>query len=317
MQEMKLIVSSSPHVRSGLTTEQIMRDVVIALVPATLAGAMFFGYRALLIVMVSTVTAVLTEAGLEKVRGQRVTVGDFSAAVTGMLLGLVIPPTVPLWIPVIGSVVSIGIAKALFGGLGYNPFNPALIGRAILLASWPVFMTTWAWPVKSASWVPGFDALTTATPLALMKLQGIKTPYSFLFLGNVAGSIGETSAVAILLGAAYLLYRGHITWSIPGSYLITVGLLALVFRQDPIYHVLAGGLLFGAFFMATDYVTSPVTRKGQVVFGVGCGILTILIRLFGGYPEGVCYAILIMNSAAPLIDKYTRPRAFGEVRSGA
>ncbi|NPV53316.1 MAG: RnfABCDGE type electron transport complex subunit D [Firmicutes bacterium] len=317
MAEKRLIVSSSPHLRSPIATPQIMRDVIIALIPASAMGILFFKLQALLVILVGVAFAIITEAVIQKALHKPVTINDYSAAVAGLLLALVLPPTVPLWIPAIGSIVAIGVAKHVFGGLGQNPFNPALIGRAVLLASWPVLMTRWVWPVSQAPWMQGFDALTTATPLALLKLSGIKTPYAALFFGNVAGSIGETSVPAILLGALYLIWRGHITFRIPGYFIGTVAVLSALFGQDPLFHILAGGLMIGAFFMATDYVSTPVTPRGQALFGIGCGVLTVMIRLFGGYPEGVCYAILIMDATTAVLDKFTRPRKFGEVRRGA
>ncbi|MEW6229008.1 MAG: RnfABCDGE type electron transport complex subunit D [Bacillota bacterium] len=317
MQDAELIVSSSPHQRTAVSTPVIMSDVVLALMPAALAGVWFFGLRAFAMMVLCVAAAVGTEAGLQRLMKRPVTVGDYSAVVAGLLLALVLPPDLPLWMGVIGAVFSMAIAKFIFGGLGQNIFNPALIGRAVLLASWPVFMTRWRWPIFSAPWIPDFDAVSSATPLALLKLGGIRTPYLNLFLGNVAGSIGETSALAILVGAAYLLYRGHISLRIPVSFIGTVAVLTALLGQDPLFHVLAGGLMLGAFFMATDYVTSPVTPKGQIIFGMGCGVLTVFIRLYGGYPEGVCYAILIMNAATALIDRSTMPRKFGEVRKVA
>jgi electron transport complex protein RnfD len=309
-----LIVSSSPHQHTTVSTPMIMSDVILALMPACLAGVWFFGLRALSMMAVCVGSAVITEAALQKASGKPVTVGDYSAAVTGLLLALVVPPDLPLWAGAIGSVFSISIAKLTFGGLGQNIFNPALIGRAFLLASWPVLMTKWRWPIQEASWVPKFDAITTATPLVLMKYTNIKAPYANLFFGQVAGTIGETSALAILLGAAYLIGRGHISMRIPLSFIGTVAVVTALFGQDPLFHILAGGLLLGAFFMATDYVTSPVTPRGQVIYGIGCGVLVALIRLYGGYPEGVCYAILIMNAATALVERYTIPRKFGEVK---
>ncbi|HHY98993.1 MAG TPA: RnfABCDGE type electron transport complex subunit D [Firmicutes bacterium] len=314
----QFIVSSSPHIRSPISTAVIMRDVIFALLPASFAGVYFFGPHALAVIVTGVATAVISEAIIEKLTHRPVTVGDFSAAVTGLLLALTLPPDLPLWIVAVGAIVAIGLGKQVFGGLGHNPFNPALIGRAVLLASWPVAMTTWRWPITEAPWFgQDFDVLTSATPLAAMKLSGVKTPYLPLFFGSVAGSIGETSAVAILLGAAFLLLRGHITWRIPGFYILTVAILSILFGQDPIFHILAGGLLLGAFFMATDYVSTPVTPLGQAIFGIGCGALTVLIRLYGGYPEGVCYSILIMDAATALIDRFTRPRRFGEVKHSA
>jgi electron transport complex protein RnfD len=298
-----------------------MRDVLIALVPAAVAGVVYFGMNVALIIALSVATAVASEALIQKVLGRPITVSDGSAAVAGLLFALVLPPTVDLWLPVIGGFLLIFLGKQVFGGLGYNPFNPAHVGRAILTASWPVAMTTWVWPrfgaleaaVGSAISGAELDALSGATPLALMKYHGIQVSYKSLFLGNVAGCIGETCVPALLIGAAYLLYKGHITWHTPLSFMGTVAVMMLIMGQDPLFHLLSGGLMIGAFFMATDYVTSPYTLKGQVIFGVGCGILTALIRIYGGYPEGVCYAILLMNALTPLIDKFTKPRRFGEV----
>ncbi len=232
-----------------------------------------------------------------------VTVVDGSAVVTGLLLALTLPPGVPWWLPVAGSSVGLILGKHVFGGLGHNIFNPALVGRAFLLAAWPAHMTTWSTPVSWSG--AAADAVTTATPLAAQKLSGAAAPLADLFLGTVAGSLGETSGLGILIGAAYLFYKKTITWHIPCSYLGTVLVAALLLGQDPVFHLLAGGLLFGAFFMATDVVTSPTTKPGRLVFGCMAGLLTILIRRYGGYPEWVCYAILIMNSLTPLIDKYT------------
>lgn len=300
-----------------------MREVFVALIPASVAGIVFFGINAAMVIVLSIATAVATEALTQKVFGRPVTVSDGSAAVAGLLFALVLPPTVDLWLPVVGAFLLIFLGKQIFGGLGYNPLNPAHVGRAILMASWPVAMTTWVWPkfgsVESAvaGAVQGLDALSGATPLALMRYHGIRVSYESLFFGNVAGCIGETSALALLIGAAYLLYRGHITWHIPLSFMGTVAVMMTLMGQDPLFHLLAGGLVIGAFFMATDYVTSPITIKGQIVFGIGCGVLTSLIRVFGGYPEGVCYAILLMNAVTPLIDKFVKPKRFGEVSGRA
>lgn len=324
-----LIVSPPPHIRTGETSHCLMFDVYIALLPVCVASVWTFGLRAVVLLFLGGVSAKLTEALLQLFfvvcRGrfrellhvrpfiyrfatsEEITVVDGSAVVTGMLLTLTLPPTVPYWLPVVGSVFAIAVAKQLFGGLGHNVFNPALGGRAFLLAAWPALMTSWAPPVTWGS--AAVDAATSATPLTALKLQGQATPVLDLFLGSVSGSLGETSALAILLGAAYLLYKGTITWHIPVPYLATVAVLALVMRQDPIVHLCAGGLMLGAFFMATDVVTSPVTRSGRVVFGIGAGALTMLIRRFGGYPEGVCYAILIMNAVSPLIDRITMRRS--------
>jgi electron transport complex protein RnfD len=302
MQIEKLLVSSSPHIRSGETVQRIMFDVVIALIPALIASIIFFGFRAFLIVILTVAAAMISEAIAQKILGKEITVNDGSAIVTGMLLAFNLPPTVPFWIPVIGGALAIIVAKQIFGGLGHNPFNPALVARAFLVASWPVFMTSWINP----------DGSSAATPLALLKYEGIATPYWDLFIGKIGGCIGETSVLALLIGGAYLLYRGHIDWRIPGGYFVTVIVLSAILGQDPLFHLLAGGLMLGALFMATDMVTSPITKKGRIVFGIGCGVLTVLIRLFGGYPEGVSYSILLMNAATPLIDRYTKPRIFGK-----
>jgi electron transport complex protein RnfD len=302
MQLEKLIVSSSPHIRSGETVQRIMFDVVIALIPALIASIIFFGLRALLIVILTVVVCIAAEAICQKVLNKPITISDGSAIVTGILLAFNFPPTVPLYIPIVGGALAIVVAKQIFGGLGHNPFNPALAARAFLVASWPAQMTNWINP----------DGSSAATPLGLMKLEGIATPYWDLFIGNIGGCLGETSALALLIGGAYLLYRGHIDWRIPVGYLGTVAVLSLIFSQDPLFYLLSGGLMLGALFMATDMVTTPITKRGRLVFGIGCGIITVLIRLFGGYPEGVSYSILLMNALTPLIDRYTKPRTFGK-----
>ena len=322
MEESRLIVSASPHIRDKDSIPRIMWTVVVSLAPAVIAGTYFFGPRVLLLVLISTVTAVATEAIIQKLIHRKVTVSDGSAVVTGMLLAMVISPGVPLWLPVIGAFCSIAIAKSLFGGLGYNIFNPALIGRAILLASFPVAMTTWPLPAALRS----VDSVTGATTLAMVKtmakegsLDLARLPSLWnLFVGRIGGSAGETSALALLIGAAILLARGIIAWHIPISYIGTVaaivGLSRLFgdqnFAMIPV-HIFAGGLMLGAFFMATDMVTSPLTKKGGVIFGIGAGVITCVIRLKGGYPEGVCYSILLMNAFTPLIDRYVRPHRFG------
>ncbi|SHJ90134.1 electron transport complex protein RnfD [Geosporobacter subterraneus DSM 17957] len=310
----RLIVSSSPHLRSDEAINVIMRDVVIALLPATLAGIYFFGMGAVTVILSAVIAAVATEAAIQKIRNQPISVNDWSAVVTGLLLAFNIPATAPWWMPAVGSIFAIAIVKHAFGGLGHNFMNPALAARAMLLASWPVQMTNW---VK-----PGPDAVSTATPLALiggMEASEQSLPSLFnLFIGNVGGCIGETSAVLLILGGIYLVYRGVITPRIPVVYVGTVAILTFVlggFKFDyMIYQLLAGGLMLGAIYMATDYSSSPVTPKGQIIFALGCGIFTSIIRLYGGYPEGVSYSILLMNVAAPLIDKYSRPRVFGEVK---
>ncbi len=325
--EKKLVVSSPPYTSNGETVHCLMFDVYIACLPIALAAVLYFGWRAFFIIFLGAASAKITEMVVEVYftvgRGhikdllsfrpffynalteERITVLDGSALITGLLLAFTLPPTVPLWMPVVGSVVGIAVGKHLFGGIGSNIFNPALVGRAFLLAAWPAAMTTWQAPF--VCWGKGaVDAVSAATPLAAMKLQGQMTPLADLAIGRVGGCVGETSAVAVLLGAAYLLYKGTITWHIPFSYIGTVAVLAFLLGQDPLFHLLAGGLMLGAFFMATDVVTSPVTKSGRIMFGCGAGVLTIIIRIYGGYPEGVCYAILIMNAVTPLIDRFTR-----------
>ncbi|HZJ83737.1 MAG TPA: RnfABCDGE type electron transport complex subunit D [Clostridia bacterium] len=313
-----LTVSSSPHIRSKDSVSRIMLDVVLALIPAAIVAVIYFGWRVVLVIGVSVVSAVATETLLQKFMKKPITIKDFSAVVTGVLLAYNLPPTIPLWIVVIGSVIAIALVKQIFGGLGQNFMNPALAARAILLAAWPVQMTSWLAPGAA-------DATSTATPLAILKnveAAGDRLPSLWnVFIGNIGGSIGEVSAAAILLGAAYLLYRRVIRWRVPLTYIGTVALLTWIFGKSGlftghgIYHVFAGGLLLGAFFMATDYSSSPVTPKGQIIMGIGCGILTAIIRLVGGYPGGVSYSILIMNIATPLIDRYTMPKKYGEVGS--
>lgn len=292
---MKKILSVSPHMHSGNTTQEIMLDVIIGLIPATFAALIFFGIKAFVVIIVSIVSCVLTEILFQYMFKKKITINDYSAVVTGLLLAFVLPPTTKLWAVALGAFVSIGIAKHLFGGLGFNIFNPALVGRAFLLASYPVMITTWVKP---------FSTVTGATPLGLLQSGAEQLPsLGALVVGSIGGSIGETSAVALLLGAAYLFYKEVIDWRIPVSYILTVALFALAVGQDPLFHIFAGGLMLGAFFMATDYSTSPMTTKGKLIFGFGCGLLTVLIRLYGGYPEGVCYSILIMNMFVPLLDR--------------
>ncbi len=310
----KFIASSSPHLRSKETISTIMLDVLIALLPATVAGVYFFRFNALKLIVLAILSAVVTEAIIQKLMKKPVTIGDLSAVVTGLLVAFNIPASAPWWIPVIGSAFAIAIVKQAFGGLGHNFMNPALAARAMLLASWPVIMTGW---VK-----PGADAVSTATPLAIMKGEAIETmpPLTDLIIGNIGGCIGETSAILLIIGGVYLLYRKVINWRIPFTYIATVGVMTLVLGggfMNMIYHIFAGGLMLGAFYMATDYASSPVTPKGQIIFGIGCGVITSVIRLYGGYPEGVSYSIILMNVAAPIIDKYTSPKVFGEVKQNA
>ncbi|MFH2028581.1 MAG: RnfABCDGE type electron transport complex subunit D, partial [Nanoarchaeota archaeon] len=297
----KPIVSSSPHIKDTITVENIMWLVVLALLPAAAAAIYFFKIPAILIILISVISAVSTEFIIIKLTKKDIPKMDGSAVITGLLLALILPPTVPLWIPAMGAAFAIGIGKMIFGGLSHNIFNPALVGRAFLAVSFPAIMARWISP----------DGVTAATPLAMLKLEGIKSSYSQLFYGNIGGCIGETSAIALLLGAAFLIFKKIIDWRIPTAYIGATILLALVFRQDPIFHILAGGLLIGAFFMATDYVTRPVTKNGRLIFGFGCGLLTMLIRFFGSYPEGVMFSILLMNGATPLIDRFTMPKPFG------
>lgn len=287
----------------------------------------YFGPRAIYVTGLCILAAVLSEHIYQTSLKKPTTIGDGSAFLTGLLLGLNLPPSVPFYVPIVGSVVAIIITKLLFGGLGYNVFNPALIGRAFLLISFPKLMTIWFAP--TAKFV-AMDAMTTATPLGILKEEGIvklmeifgdKTDlYMSLLVGNRAGSLGETSVIALLIGAAFLFYRGYITWHVPVPFLATVGLMAWVFggegyfTGDPVIHLLSGGLMLGAFFMATDYVTCPSIRKGQIIFGIGCGVITMLIRLKGGFPEGVMFAILLMNCFSPLIDRSFKPKMFGAVK---
>jgi electron transport complex protein RnfD len=306
MENLKLLVTSSPHIRDDDSVQKIMYSVIIALIPASLMGVYYFGFHAFLVIAASILGAIVTEGLFQKLRNKPITVSDGSAVITGLLLALNLPPGFPLWMAVVGSAVAIGLGKQVFGGLGYNPFNPALIGRAFLIASFPGAMTTWISPV---------DGITTATPLGLLKLQGITTDYFSLFIGRIGGCIGETSAVAILIGAAFLLYKGYIDWRIPFSYLGTVAVLMYIFGKDPVFHLLSGGLMLGAFFMATDMVTSPITKKGRWIFGIGAGIVVVVIRIWGGLPEGVSYSILLMNGLTPLLNRYTRPRIFGKVKA--
>jgi len=304
----KLIVSVSPHIHSGETSARIMWLVSLSLFPAGVAGVLIFGLASFWAILVSIVCAVLTEAVIQRLRRRDITVSDGSAALTGLLLAYCLPSTVPLWLVACGAFVAIAIGKQAFGGLGQNIFNPALVGRAFLLAAWPTQMTTWARPGSV------FDGITSATPLA----DGFAgSTYRDLLLGNRGGCIGEVCIIALLAGALFLLMSGIISWHIPSSFIVTVGIFTWAFggrayfSGEWLLHILSGGLILGAFFMATDYVTSPLTNKGRLIFGFGCGLFTSVIRLWGGYPEGVCYAILLMNAAAPLIDRHTKPRRFG------
>jgi electron transport complex protein RnfD len=324
-----LIVSIGPHMSAEESTAKIMWTVSAALLPATLMSVYYFGLPAIMVIVVCLVTSLLAEAGMQWLLKKPITLSDGSAFLTGLLLALNLPANAPLYIPFVGSVVAIMIAKHLFGGLGFNIFNPALVGRAFVLVSFAKIMTTFVAPARSFM---AMDAKTTATPLVLLKEEGMAkllevfhtkaALYQDLFVGNRAGSLGETSVIAILLGGAFLLAKRYITWHIPVPFIATVGILAWIFggkdglmTGDALLHMMSGGLMLGAFFMATDYVTGPSVRSAQVVFGVACGALTILIRLKGGYPEGVMFAILLMNCFAPLLDRSMRSKVFGRAEA--
>ena len=326
----KLLVSPSPHTHGKESTQSIMRDVLIALAPAMLVSILSSGWSALMLILVGAAACVLTEFLIQKYLLKRpVTVSDLSAVVTGCLLALNLPPNSPWWLIVIGSVVAIGVAKMTFGGLGQNIFNPALVGRVFLLVSFPVLMTTWD---DSGSMFGLVDAFSGATPLGAVK-EGLKSgmtlseltadnlTFSQQFFFNMGGSAGEFSAVALILGFIYLLCRRVIKATIPVTILCTVFVVSGIFWladperfTNPVFNLFTGGLLLGAIFMATDYVTSPMTTKGQIIFGIGIGLITVFVRYFGSYPEGVSFAILIMNCTVPLLNKYCKPRRFGEVK---
>ncbi len=358
----KYIVSAAPHLHEKISVSSVMWQVAAALLPALIASIYFFGIQALLLTIYSVIAAVVTEALIQKLRKVEVTVSDGSAVVTGMLLAFNINAGSPWWLPVVGSVFAIAIGKQVFGGLGNNPLNPALLGRAFLMASWPTLMTHWS--INTQNSINGLNAniaagsqkamslISSATPLGVAKAlrdsnfvnsltdnihashqiaDGIFNQFSSwgaisnVFFGNVGGCLGEVSAAALLLGAAWLAYKHIIEWRIPVSYIGTVYVLIYIFGGNsglfsaslllPVFHIFAGGIILGAFFMATDMVTSPVTKKGRIIFGIGLGILTVTIRLVGGYPEGVSYSILLMNIVVPLIDRATIPKAFGEAKA--
>lgn len=300
---MKLNLSPAPHVHASQSTRTLMRNVLIALAPCAVAAVGFFGFNALALLAVSTVSAVLAEAIWQKASRQRVLIGDLSAAVTGLILGLNLPAAAPLWLAALGSAFAVVIVKGLFGGLGDNFVNPALAARALLLAGWPAYMTRWYAPAGIAA----VDAVATATPLAN---PGNYTVVQLL-LGNIPGSIGEVCKLAILLGFAWLLYTKTITWRIPVVMVCSTFVFSLVFGKNPVNAVLSGGLLFGAVFMATDYATCPMTAVGQIVYAALAGLLVAVIRSFSGYPEGVTYGILLMNVASPVIDHFITRRVYG------
>ncbi|HHW59302.1 MAG: RnfABCDGE type electron transport complex subunit D [Bacteroidales bacterium] len=325
----KFIISGSPHIYAKDNVQRIMLDVVIALIPATLGAFYFFGLGAVRVFFVSVVTCLIFEYLIQKfLLKQKPTINDLSAIVTGMLLAFNVPSNLPTWVVIIGSLIAIGIGKMVFGGLGQNLFNPALVARVFLLISFPVYMTSWPKPIASAGQLS--DVVTGPTPLGILKESGSISAasqtgelpsYVDMMLGNMGGSMGEVSAILLLIGAIYLLYRKVITLHIPLSYILTVIIFTGIFwlidptkYADPLFHLLTGGLILGAFFMATDMVTSPTSYRGQIIFGIGCGVLTALIRLFGAYPEGVSFSILIMNAFVPLIDRISY-KHFGEVKA--
>ncbi len=331
--ELVLVGSSSPHVVSDETIPRIMYAVCIALAPAILVGIYCFGLQAVKVLLLTAAACIATEAGLQRLMGRKITVIDGSALVTGLLLAMTLPPSAPWWICTIGGMLAIGVGKQLFGGLAHNPFNPALISRVILLISWPVELTTWMKPGQGFANL-GVDVVTAATPLGLMKEEliqkgSIHVVSQFhlmdgLFGLNQLGSLGETSVIALLVGGIFLFYRGYITWHIPVGYVTAVGAVAALFWgidpsrfAPPAYHLMTGGLFLGAIYMATDMVTCPVTNRGMLIFGIGCGILTYFIRTFGSYPEGVSFAIVIINGAVPLIERWVRPRTYGHNLSAA
>ncbi len=309
----KLLVAPSPHVHSSESTSRIMRDVVIALLPAFALSVYFFGMSALLVTLISIVSCTVTEYLIQRflVKGPT-TICNYSAVVTGILLGFNLPASLPLWIVVMGSVVAIGVAKMTYGGLGKNPFNPALVGRVFLLIAYPVQMTVF----------PATDAFTGATPLAAVKSGEMvlgTVDLQSMFLGSIPGSLGEVSALCLILGGAYLIWRKVISWHIPVAVLGTMVVMAMgsaladggSILLIPLFHILAGGALLGAIYMATDYSTSPMTHRGMVIYGIGIGLITMSIRLWGAYPEGMSFAILIMNACTPLINKYVKSQRFG------
>lgn len=318
-----LIVSSSPHLRSNESIKRIMLDVVIALMPAVIGSVYFFGINALKLILISVASALFFEAITQKIFKKEVTITDFSAVITGILLAFNLPANAPWWIPVFGSGFAIIIVKQFFGGLGSNFMNPALAGRAVLLASWPGIMSNFV--------LPGADAVTGATPLSIMKYGAADAGASAtvaeaaaelpslmdMFIGNIGGSIGETSALLLLIGGLYLIIRKVINWKMPVIYIGTTAIMLLLLGvegEQILYHLLAGGLFLGAFFMITDYSSTPVTPLGQIIVAIGAGILTAIIRIKGGFPEGVSYSILLMNVATPLIERFTGPRIFGKLK---
>ncbi len=325
---LNLTVSATPHIRASVTTQSIMRDVIIALLPACVMGVVLFGLQAALLIVISVASSVFFEAIYQKLAKKPSTIGDLSAAVTGLLLAMNLPATCPFWIPIVGSFVAIIIAKQVFGGIGFNFINPALAGRAFLMASYPNQMMNYPatnFGVKGI--ITNIDAISSATPLQQISqtteaLVPTSQDYINALVGNVGGVLGETCAIALILGGLYLLARKVISWHIPVFYIGTVFILTFLFDlisgsgsfRIAGYELLCGGLMLGAFFMATDYTTTPMTDKGKIVFAIGCGLLTTIIRLGNGYPEGVSYSILLMNLTVPLIDRFCRQKKFGYVK---
>ena len=308
---MNFVVTSSPHIRGKRNTQQIMRDVVIALLPALIAGTIIFGMRALLVTLVCVAAAVAAEWACGMVLYHRNTVKDLSSVVTGLLLALTLPATVPYWVAAVGSIFAIVVVKGLCGGLGKNVFNPALGARAFLVLLWPVYMVRFVAP-------GAVDGVASATPLHYMVMPALpEESLGQMFMGNIGGTIGEVCTLALFAGGIYMIVKGVISVRIPAAYLGTVAVLTLVFAKGDnvfawmLYSLLGGGVVLGALFMATDYATSPVTPKGQIIYGIGCGVFTVIFRYFGLFPEGVTYAILLMNACAWAIDRYTAPRRFG------
>lgn len=304
-----LTMSLAPHVKSNESTRRIMLDVIIALVPAMIGAIYFFGLNAVKLIVISIVSAVFFELAAQKFFKKDVLIGDLSAVVTGLLLAFNLPANAPWWIPVFGAAFAIIIVKEFFGGIGSNFMNPALAARVALVSSWPLIMGTYINP----------DGITSATPMALIKSGNVADLPSItnMFIGNIGGSLGETSAVLLLIGGAYLLIRKVIDWKIPVIYVGTTAIMLLILGVNPemlTYHIFGGGLILGAVFMATDYSSSPITPNGKILFGIGAGVLTALMRVKGGMPEGVSYAILLMNVASPVIDKFTKPKVFGRVK---
>ena len=309
--KIKLDIAKSPHIHSKWSTKHAMWLVIISLIPSVISALLFFGIAQLMIIAVSVGFAVVTETIIKTIRKQPISINDGSAIITGILLALILPPNFSLFLTAIGAVVAVGIGKEVFGGLGFNIFNPALVGRAFLQAAFPVGITTWTKPSFT-------DAVSSATPLSLMKFENKFESINNLFWGNIGGSLGETSAIAILIGAVFLLATGVINYRIPLAMVLSAIFFGGIFWvlnpaqfPNPLFHLFAGGFLFGAVFMATDWVTSPLYAKGMLIYGSAISLVVIIIRLYGGLPEGVMYSILLLNSFVPIINKFTKPQIFG------